>query len=71
MYFLGVKGLILYDFCVLVSILYQRGVYPAGSFERMDKYELTLFLTNDPVLNDYLTNVLKQVKGVSSKVVIN
>lgn len=53
-----------HNLCLFISILYQRGVYPAESFKRTDKYELTLFMTDDTALNEYLSNVLEQVKGL-------
>lgn len=57
-----------HNLCLFISILYQRGVYPAESFKRTDKYELTLFMTDDAALNEYLSNVLEQVKGLCNNV---
>lgn len=45
------------------SILYQRGIYPAETFTRVTKYDMSLQLTTDPKLKNYLTNVVTQLKG--------
>ncbi|GCB80338.1 mitotic spindle assembly checkpoint protein MAD2A [Scyliorhinus torazame] len=44
------------------SILYQRGIYPPESFTREQKYGLTMLVTTDPILNNYLKNVVGQLK---------
>ncbi|XP_007889685.1 mitotic spindle assembly checkpoint protein MAD2A [Callorhinchus milii] len=44
------------------SILYQRGIYPAESFKHLQKYGLTILVTTDPVLSNYLKNVVEQLK---------
>ncbi|GCC33304.1 mitotic spindle assembly checkpoint protein MAD2A isoform X1 [Chiloscyllium punctatum] len=44
------------------SILYQRGIYPPESFTRVQKYGLTMLVTTDPILNNYLKNVVGQLK---------
>ncbi|XP_074647653.1 mitotic spindle assembly checkpoint protein MAD2A-like [Tubulanus polymorphus] len=44
------------------SILYQRAIYPPESFKRESKYGLTLLVSTDNTLNDYLQQVLQQVK---------
>nr|XP_025041671.1 mitotic spindle assembly checkpoint protein MAD2A [Pelodiscus sinensis] len=44
------------------SILYQRGVYPSETFTRVQKYGLTLLVTTDPDLKNYLNNVVEQLK---------
>lgn len=53
--------------CVAVyginSILYQRGIYPPETFTRVQKYGLTLLITTDPELKNYLNNVVEQMKG--------
>ncbi|KAK6110949.1 Uncharacterized protein BM_BM14041 [Brugia malayi] len=46
----------------LNSILYLRGLYPADSFKREKKYGLTMLVTNNPALQQYLTPLLEQVK---------
>uniref|UniRef100_W5LET4 MAD2 mitotic arrest deficient-like 1 (yeast) n=1 Tax=Astyanax mexicanus TaxID=7994 RepID=W5LET4_ASTMX len=45
------------------SILYQRGIYPAETFSRVTQYDMSLQLTTDPKLKTYLTNVVTQLKG--------
>ncbi|KAK2192395.1 hypothetical protein NP493_30g02012 [Ridgeia piscesae] len=44
------------------SILYQRGLYPPESFTRVQKYNLTLLVTADDELNNYLNSVVNQVR---------
>jgi len=44
------------------SILYQRGIYPAEQFSRVNKYGLTILVTTDDELNKYLHSVLGQLK---------
>ena len=48
-----------------VSILYQRGIYPADSFKREQFYDMTLFKCENKELQEYLSKVLQQVKGTS------
>lgn len=45
------------------SILYQRGIYPPETFSRVTHYDMSLQLTTDPKLKNYLTNVVSQLKG--------
>ena len=45
------------------SILYQRGIYPAESFRPAQKYDLTLWLSQDKEVNGYLSNIMEQIKG--------
>ncbi|XP_063443612.1 mitotic spindle assembly checkpoint protein MAD2A-like [Mytilus trossulus] len=44
------------------SILYQRGIYPPETFTRQQKYGLTLLVTTDDALKNYLNEVISQVK---------
>ena len=44
------------------SILYQRGVYPAESFARTQKYGLTVWMSNDEKINDFLNRLGKQLR---------
>ncbi|XP_040274324.1 mitotic spindle assembly checkpoint protein MAD2A isoform X1 [Bufo bufo] len=44
------------------SILYQRGIYPSESFSRAQKYGLTLLVSTDPDLKNYLNTVVEQLK---------
>lgn len=48
------------------SILYQRGIYPAETFTRVTQYDMSLQLTTDAKLKNYLTNVISQLKGCFS-----
>jgi mitotic spindle assembly checkpoint protein MAD2 len=45
------------------SILYQRGVYPPEDFTRKQEYGLTLLVTTDKAVNQYLENVLRQTQA--------
>ncbi|KAI1238665.1 hypothetical protein IHE44_0013405 [Lamprotornis superbus] len=51
------------------SILYQRGIYPPETFTRVQKYGLTLLVTTDPELANYLNNVTEQMKEKSQKAI--
>ncbi|XP_069832918.1 mitotic spindle assembly checkpoint protein MAD2A [Dendropsophus ebraccatus] len=44
------------------SILYQRGVYPAETFTRAQKYGLSMLVSTDPDLKNYLNTVVEQLK---------
>jgi len=44
------------------SILYQRGLYPSDRFIHSQKYGLTLLMTIDDKLKEYLSTVLSQLK---------
>lgn len=45
------------------SILYQRGVYPPSNFTQVPKYGLTMLVTNDSALQEYMNHVLKQIRS--------
>eukprot|EP00437_Effrenium_voratum_P009889 CAMPEP_0181428260 /NCGR_PEP_ID=MMETSP1110-20121109/16588_1 /TAXON_ID=174948 /ORGANISM="Symbiodinium sp., Strain CCMP421" /LENGTH=210 /DNA_ID=CAMNT_0023551483 /DNA_START=42 /DNA_END=674 /DNA_ORIENTATION=+ len=45
------------------SILYQRGVYPPENFTSVAKYGLSILVTKDKGLQEYLGEVLKQLRG--------
>jgi mitotic spindle assembly checkpoint protein MAD2 len=47
------------------SILYQRGIYPPESFKKVSKYGLTMLVTTDGGLSEYLENVLSQLSGAA------
>eukprot|EP00039_Didymoeca_costata_P020451 m.341308 g.341308 ORF g.341308 m.341308 type:complete len:203 (-) comp19992_c0_seq1:166-774(-) len=52
------------------SILYQRGIYPCDQFERKQKYGLTLLVTSDPDLKNYINRVLGQLNDwLNTKIV--
>ncbi|EDO33364.1 predicted protein [Nematostella vectensis] len=44
------------------SILFQRGVYPPETFKRVEQYGLTLFVSDEPQLKEYLSSVMEQIK---------
>jgi mitotic spindle assembly checkpoint protein MAD2 len=45
------------------SILYMRGVYPSEDFKMASKYGLKLLVSKDAGLNEYLDNVIRQLRG--------
>lgn len=48
------------------SILFQRGIYPAETFESHQQYGLTILMSTDAKIKDFLRNVLKQTEGIYS-----
>lgn len=46
-----------------VSILFQRGIYEAESFTKVQKYGLGMQVTTDNGLAEYLKKVLTQLQG--------
>ncbi|XP_015260502.1 mitotic spindle assembly checkpoint protein MAD2A [Cyprinodon tularosa] len=44
------------------SILYQRGIYPPETFSRATHYDMILQVTTDPKLQNYLADVVSQLK---------
>mmetsp|Transcript_6244 Transcript_6244/g.9065 ORF Transcript_6244/g.9065 Transcript_6244/m.9065 type:complete len:238 (-) Transcript_6244:367-1080(-) len=44
------------------SILYQRGIYQPETFKRESKYGLTVLTTTDDGLNEYLNQIMGQMK---------
>ena len=54
---------LIWFFDVAHSILYQRGIYPPETFDRVNKYGLGMLITSDPGLKDYLKQVLEQLSG--------
>uniref|UniRef100_A0A1A9VZE5 Mitotic spindle assembly checkpoint protein MAD2A n=1 Tax=Glossina brevipalpis TaxID=37001 RepID=A0A1A9VZE5_9MUSC len=53
------------------SILFQRGIYPAESFENTQQYGLTLLLSRDPKIEEFLRNVLHQTQEWLAKNMIS
>ena len=49
--------------CTCNSILYQRGIYPPESFEQHRKYGLSVMISADPGLVQYMNGVLPQMSG--------
>ena len=45
------------------SILFQRGLYPAESFERVSAHGMTMLVASHPGLRAYLDAVLRQLTG--------
>ncbi|KAK9841792.1 hypothetical protein WJX81_003534 [Elliptochloris bilobata] len=43
------------------SILYQRGVYPPETFDQQKHYGLSMMVTSDPGITQYLSSVLQQM----------
>lgn len=43
------------------SVLFQRGIYPPETFTRVAKYGLTMLVTTEAALTDYLSATLGQV----------
>ena len=46
------------------SILYQRGIYPPDNFEQRKQYGLSIMVSTDTGLTDYLSTVLEQMSGM-------
>ena len=44
------------------SILYQRGIYPSESFTRKQQYGLTVLVSTDERVNNFLKSVLSQIE---------
>ena len=44
------------------SILYQRGIYPSESFTRKQEYGLTVLVSTDERVNNFLKSVLSQIE---------
>ncbi|XP_019733042.1 mitotic spindle assembly checkpoint protein MAD2A [Hippocampus comes] len=59
----GSSELVADFFCFGInSILYQRGIYPPEQFTRVSQYDMSLQVTSDPELKNYLDNVVTQLK---------
>lgn len=46
------------------SILFQRGIYPAETFESHQQYGLTILMSTEAKIKDFLQTVLKQTEGI-------
>mgnify|MGYP000032553077 FL=1 len=46
----------------IYSILYQRGLYPPESFNRVTKYGLSMVMVRDESLSRYIQNMITQVR---------
>lgn len=49
------------------SILFQRGIYPAETFENHQQYGLTILMSTDTKIKEFLKTVLKQTEEWMSK----
>ena len=49
---------------IVFSILYQRGIYPPEDFETTSKYGMSLLVSKDSDLKQYLNSILAQLSGV-------
>lgn len=45
------------------SILFQRGIYPGETFTSEQNYGITILMSTDPKIKDFLSNVLSQLEG--------
>lgn len=45
------------------SILFQRGIYPAENFTSVQQYGLTILMSKDEKIKEFLTNVLTKAEG--------
>lgn len=45
------------------SILYQRGLYPPESFKADENYGLTILMSTDNKIKEFLATTLDQLKG--------
>lgn len=52
------------------SILYQRGLYPPESFKRVSQYGLTMLITTDETLTEYIENIMKQLHGIGRLIML-
>ena len=46
------------------SILFQRGIYPSSYFQSVVKYGISVMVTEDEKINEFLQNVFQQVEGM-------
>lgn len=45
------------------SILFQRGLYPPESFKADENYGLTILMSTDNKIKEFLSTTLEQLKG--------
>lgn len=45
------------------SILFQRGIYPAETFNPVQQYGLTILMSKDDKIKEFLNNVLGKAEG--------
>jgi len=64
-FFLKKEELILFsDLLLIISILYNRGVYPEESFVKVKKYGLPMLLTQDEGVKTFIANLTAQLSGI-------
>lgn len=45
------------------SILFQRGIYPAETFNPVQQYGLTILMSKDDKIKEFLNSVLGKAEG--------
>ena len=50
------------------NILYQRGIYPPETFQRIPKYGLAIFVSTDEAVGAYLNNIVTQLRGKERRI---
>lgn len=45
------------------SILFQRGIYPPEQFKPVENYGLTILMSQDNKIKEFLSTTLTQLKG--------
>ncbi|KAL5281166.1 mad2 family protein [Megaselia abdita] len=53
------------------SILFQRGIYPPEEFDNTQQYGLTILMSKNEKIQEFLTNVLSQTEQWLSKNLLN
>lgn len=46
------------------SILFQRGLYPPENFQGIENYGLTILMSTDNKIKEFLSKTLSQLKGI-------
>jgi HORMA domain len=46
------------------SILYQRGIYPPETFKRATQYGLTMMVTTDEAVREYIQKIMHQLRSM-------
>lgn len=50
------------------SILFQRGLYPPESFKGDENYGLTILMSTDNKIKEFLSTTLEQLKGMKRQI---
>lgn len=56
------KYFVIFAACCIHNILFQRGLYPPESFKPVKQYGITLMLSQDEELRNYLTKVVSAIE---------